>query len=73
MTKKELLARLAEGYHLVEYSTEDGYRVARVVTLDPGYVPDADWKTPKRGTVRAWDVDRQKFTTIRPASIHSMN
>ena len=78
MNVTELKLRLREGIHLVEFTKKNGDRVARVLTLDPTVVPVFEPKTDRitrqnAGVVRAWDVDRKKYTSVIPANVHSMN
>ena len=77
-TAKTLSEALSVGCHLVEFTKKSGERVARVLTLEPGRVPEYDPKTDRitkqnPGVVRAWDVDRKKFCSVIPANVHSMN
>ncbi len=69
---------LSEGCHLVEFTKKDGTRTARVLTLDPKWVPEFEPKTDRvtkqnASVVRAWDVDNKKFTSVIPANVISHN
>ena len=77
MTKSELKAILAQGFHLVEFFKKDGERVARVLTLDPAHLPgfrdDARPKKEPVDYVSAWDVKKEGWIALKPSRVISSN
>ena len=77
MTKSELKATLAQGFHLVEFFKKDGERVARILTLDPKYLPEfKDEARPKKEPVdyiSAWDVKKEGWIALKPSRVISSN
>jgi hypothetical protein len=77
MTKSELKTILSEGFHLVEFFKKDGERVARVLTLDPKFLPEfKDEARPKKEPVdyvSAWDVNKGGWIALKPTRVISSN
>jgi len=77
MTKSELKATLASGFHLVEFFKKDGERTARVLTLDPAHLPgmkeDARPKREPVDYVSAWDVKKAGWIALKPSRVISSN
>jgi len=77
MTKSELKTLLSKGYHLVEFFKKDGERVARVLTLDPEFLPEfKEEARPKKEPVdyvSAWDVKKEGWIALKPTRVISSN